>query len=497
MNTSSRIRKSRDSWKSKALGRASTGRDQRRQIRRGLRREAALTARLAALQREFDDFRTASLPAKQEPCVVAIQEAAAVRVTCVLLVVLGVIPFRAAPRCLQIIQPTAPWVPHFTSVINWTMRLGLALIQRVAPIDEPWIALVDMSIDLAIKKVMVVLRVPLAALAARGSALTLEDCEVVGLKVAETWKGQDVAEALTQIFEIAGAPVAILKDGGLDLKRGVEIYRVAKPDLKIHVIEDVGHVAANALKAEFAGLKPFKNFLKAITKGAAKLRQSALAYLTPPKLRTKGRFMGITRLAEWAEKILPLLGGRGRVPEDTLAAELRRMLGGLGHHRLFLDRFIASCQVTRNFLEIAKNKGVNQESYRAMKAELTKLPAESPVRGRLERFLGRQLRIQSRLGIGQMPLPVSSDILESLFGKFKVVMARNTKAEFNQNILTIPCLCGKLTSDKVAAALNRVNQRDLESWVQKHVAETQWQRRAAFNRGELRPETVPKAGKRA
>ena len=497
MNTSSRVRKSRDTWKSKAVGRASTGRDQRRQIRSGLRREAALAARLAALHREFDDFRTASVPARQEPRVLAVQEAAAVRITCVLLVIIGVIPFRAAPRCLQIAQPTAAWVPHFTSVINWTMRLGLALLQGVAPIDEPWIALVDMSIDLAVKKVMVVLRVPLAALNKRGSALTLEDCEVVGLKVAETWKGEDVAEALTATFKISGAPVAILKDGGLDLKRGVEIYRAANPaSKKMHVIEDVGHVAANALKAEFASLKPFKNFLKAITKGAAKLRQSALAYLTPPKLRTKGRFMGITRLAEWAEKILPLLGGRGRVPDDTLAAELRRMLGGLGHHRLFLDRFISNCQVTRDFLEIAKDKGVNQESYRAMKAELAKLTIDNPVRVRLERFLGRQLRIQSQLGIGQMPLPVSSDILESLFGKFKVVVARNTKAEFNQNVLTIPCLCGKLTASGVAAALTRVNQRSLESWVQVSVAETQWQRRAAFNRGELRPETVPKAGKR-
>ena len=452
--------------------------------------------RLTALQREFDDFRGASVPARQVPRVLAAQEAAAVRITCVLLVVLGVIPFRAAPRCLRIAQPSVPWVPHFTSVINWTMRLGLALLQGVGPIDEPWIALVDMSIDLAVKKVMVVLRVPLSALAERGSALTLEDCEVVGLKVAETWKGEDVAEALAGIFEISGAPVGILKDGGLDLKRGVEIYRAANRALKVHVIEDVGHIAANALKAEFAGLKPFRNFLETITKGAAKLRQSALAYLTPPKVRTKGRFMGITRLAEWAEKILPLLGGRGRVPDGTLAAELRRMLGGLGHHRLFLDRFISNCQVTRDFLEIAKNKGVNQESYRAMKAELARLPMENPVRVRLERFLGRQLRIQSQLGIGQLPLPVSSDVLESLFGKFKVVVARNTKAEFSQNILTIPCLCGKVTAGRVGAALNKVNHRDLESWVQMHVAETQWQRRAAFNRGELRPETVPKAGKR-
>ena len=59
---------------------------------------------------------------------------------------------------------------------------------------------------------------PLSALNKRRSALTLEDCEVVGLTVAETWKGEDAAEALTATFKISGAPVAILKDVGGQLK---------------------------------------------------------------------------------------------------------------------------------------------------------------------------------------------------------------------------------------------------------------------------------------
>jgi len=494
MNALSRVRKSRGAWKLKAVRRAALVRDQRKQIRSGRRREAALAARVAELEREVESLRSAPVPAA--PSVIALDDAAAVRVRCVMLVIGAVISFRAAPRCFQIMQPSAPWVPHFTSVINWTFRLGLALLQGVEPTIEPWIALIDMSIDIAVKKVFVVLRVPVSALALRGSALTLEDCEVVGLKVSETWKGEDVCEALREIFEKSGKPAAILKDGGKDLKRGVELYRETVEDAAgIHVIEDVGHVAANALKSEFSGLTAFKNFLKTITKGAAKLRQSKIAFLTPPKLRTKGRFMGISRLAEWAEKVTPLIGGRGRATEGSLAADLRRLLGGgLSQHAFFLERFVPACKVVRNFVEIAKNKGVNQESYRAMKAELGQLPETSKIRTRLERWLGRHLHLQSRFKMGQTPLPVSSDVLESLFGKFKVVVARNTKAEFNQNVLSIPTLCGKLTEDRIAKALTSVTQRDLERWTAKHVADTQWQWRAAFNRGELTPETVPKPG---
>ena len=89
---------------------------------------------------------------------------------------------------------------------------------------------------------------------------------------------------------------------------------------------------------------------------------------------------------------------------------------------------------------------------------------------------------------------VMRDVLESLLGKFKVVVARNVKAEFNQNVLTIPSLCGKLSADRINKALATVSHRDLERWAAKHVADTQWQWRAAFDRGELTPETVPKPG---
>ena len=423
-----------------------------------------------------------------------IKDAASVRIICVLLVIGAVIPFRAAPRCLQIVQPSAPWVPHFTSVINWTMRVGLAMLSGVQPIPEPWIAMIDMSIDVAIKKVFVVLRVPLTALALRGSAISLQDCEVVGLKVSETWTGMDVDAALHDVFSKVGQPVAIVKDGGKDLKRGVELYRERPGAASVKVIADVGHVAANALKAEFAELDTFKAFLKGITKGAAKLRQSKIAFLTPPKIRTKGRFLGITRLAEWAEKVSPLLGGAGRVAEGTLASDLRRLLGGLGQYRPVIERFVLNARVVGKFVEIAKNKGVNQESYRAMKAELAALSERSPVRIRLESWLGTHLHIQSRLGIGQTPLLVSSDPLESLFGKFKNMVARNPKAEFNRIVLAIPPLCGTLTEARIASALQSTKQSTLDQWTTDHVEATQWQQRAAFHRGELTPETVPKTG---
>ena len=88
------------------------------------------------------------------------------------------------------------------------------------------------------------------------------------LEVSHKWNGQLVCEALGRIFEKTGFPIAIIKDGGTDLKKGVDMFCEQKPERKIHIIDDIGHVTANALKALFAKTKPFTLFLKIISNGS-------------------------------------------------------------------------------------------------------------------------------------------------------------------------------------------------------------------------------------
>ena len=141
----------------------------------------------------------------------------------------AVVSFRAVPRILDLLremeQLSLRWVPHFTSVINWTVRIGLAALNQVGPMCKPWLAIIDLSIDIGVKKALVVLRVPIDALAQRGSAIRLEDCECIGLRVIERTDGETVARTLTPIFAMAGDPVALIKDGGTDLGKGVALWK--------------------------------------------------------------------------------------------------------------------------------------------------------------------------------------------------------------------------------------------------------------------------------
>ena len=135
------------------------------------------------------------------------------------------VSFRAVPRIRDIFRASGfypgVWVPHFTSVINCTLRLGLSRLQSGKPITDRWIAIIDHSIDIGVKKVLVVLRVPVGLLEEKGQALNLSDCECIGVHVSEKTDYETIAKQLTETFSRSGAPAAIVKDNAGNLSKGV------------------------------------------------------------------------------------------------------------------------------------------------------------------------------------------------------------------------------------------------------------------------------------
>ena len=134
------------------------------------------------------------------------------RALCLLLTIQAVVSFRSIPRILELFNSRAPqavaWVPHFTSVINWSLRLGLGLLDQVKPLSKPWVAVIDHSIDIGTKKAMVVLRVTVDSLSKRGSAVCLADCQCIGLTVSEKVTGETIQQQLDEIFVRSGHPIA-------------------------------------------------------------------------------------------------------------------------------------------------------------------------------------------------------------------------------------------------------------------------------------------------
>jgi len=128
-------------------------------------------------------------------------------------------------------------------------------------------------------------------------------------------------------------------------------------------------------------------------------------------------------------------------------------------------------------MEILKHKGLDHSTYEQCCQLAEKLPANSIVKHRLRAWLSRHIDIQRQLSL---PLVVSSDIIESLFGNFKHILERSPQADMNRTVLLIPALCGHPDAATLSNALVHARQGDLAIWEQKHIPYTMRKKRQAI-----------------
>ena len=83
-----------------------------------------------------------------------------------------------------------------------------------------------------------------------------------------------------------------------------------------------------------------------------------------------------------------------------------------------------------------------------------------------------------------MPLLISSDIIESLFGKFKHIIERSPVAEINRMALVIPTLCGdRVANEQLKLAFTQVKHRQISEWEEANIATTLRKQRRSWTLG--------------
>jgi len=327
--------------------------------------------------------------------------------------------------------------------------------------------------------VFVVLRVKLDIFLQREGAITLKDCECIGVKISDKMTKERVVKDLEEIFDKAGEPVAIIKDNGSSLNSGIRIYNTEHNN-DIETIDDITHVVANGLKKQFEKTKQYKRYMIMLREGATKLRQTDLAFLIPPKLRNKGRFQAISKLNSWSKKIIEqkIFSKRGRAKKGSLLERLRGAFKNFKSLESFIQNFIKTTNVSNRIMKILKNKGLNIATYHQSMNILQKLPKNSKTRKTIRVWLENHIKIQKKLAPN--PLPISSDIIESLFGKFKYTLERSPQSDINRATLLIPLFCGNLDKERLSSILKDTKHKELKQWESENIPYTIRKERLEF-----------------
>ncbi|ESQ10343.1 MAG: hypothetical protein N838_10185 [Thiohalocapsa sp. PB-PSB1] len=109
--------------------------------------------------------------------------------------------------------------------------------------------------------------------------------------VAASGTGVWVAAVLEQESARAGGPAQIVCDHGHDLRKGVALFRQqAQGCVETY---DISHAIAAHLKAHWRDAARLQGFLQQASTTSSHFQHTDLAFLLPPRQRTKARYMAI------------------------------------------------------------------------------------------------------------------------------------------------------------------------------------------------------------
>jgi hypothetical protein len=378
--------------------------------------------------------------------------------------------FRAAARSFQVFEelfhnPT----PSFWSLRNWVLRLGLFELNKPKDRSEDWVFILDHTIAIGVHKAFVVLGIRLKELQGKEGALSHQDMTVLGVEVQERCNGQIVDEKLEEISQKVGIPRLLISDGGSDIKKGVGLFTERHPQTDWNY--DISHRLAKLLESELKADVQWESFLKQTASTRSLCQQSALSYLMPPAQRTKARWMNLKPLIDWALKVIQNFQV-GSSEEE----KFNELFGWLYEYEESLCDYWLMIRMSQEVCRIVKEKGIDAEQVERCRQCLE----ESGGSERLERFAQDILKIvlemQSHVAAGET-LPGSSDIIESLFGKYKSMVSRSPLKAMSKLVLAVAALTSKRTSGEIKEAMETVSMKSVEEWFKAYVPESMWAKR--------------------
>lgn len=453
MSQLSKMRQSRNQWRTKATTRGQGQRDQRKAHARLRARYHQVTETLKATEAHVRQLEAQLRGLATRPKVAVVHLA-------LQLFLEARISFRAVSRVLAILADALSIrkAPCPQTIINWVIRLTIVRMDsaracrglplEAAPFSNGLIWIIDSSIGLGCGKILTVLALDAHHHQLKSGAPTLHHVRCIGVAVAVSWNGDTIADFLKRLIAVMGRPAAYLKDGGSDLHRAAALLE--EQDIGSPCIDDVSHAAANMLKRIYQDHPAFERFLSACGQVSSKLKQTLLACLAPPTVRTKARFMNVHRLFTWAKRVLKL-SPPGGAKSGSMLDKLRAAMGELPECKALIQRFQGDAGGLLACQEILKNKGLSPATLAQCEPLIEAMPTAA-LRVEFAAYLAYELQSAATLGLDQVGLPISSDAIESLFGVAKRHGVGETQ-DADRMALRLPAFCGRPTREEAEQVL--------------------------------------------
>lgn len=395
---------------------------------------------------------------------------------------------RAASAVLDLLAPYLPELgqaPCPNAGRLWLLRLGLYELTREKEQAQDWIWLIDQTVQLGSRKALIIVGVRSSVWNQKRRPLVHQDLTLLHLTALEKSTGKAVEAELRQTALSTGAPRGILSDGGGELQKGIKDFGTDHPQTAL--LRDIKHHAANLLKHRLLADRRWSKFIAAAQRTKLRVMLTELAFLNPPALKKKARYMNLEPLVAWGNQTLTYLDDPRPMQDRPVdRKKLRAKVGWLLSYRRALAEWSQWLQVVHVSEDYVRDHGYHAQAADQLAQRLQPI-AKRRTSQALVKSLVAFVRKQSASAERGEHLLGSTEVLESLIGKYKRLQGTHSQGGMTAMVLTLGAIVTDKNPDEIRRALETIKTHCIADWCREHLGPTiQGQRKIAFPRNKNR-----------
>ncbi len=352
--------------------------------------------------------------------------------------------FRHIVKALEVINEVFEGVlgeiPCHNTISNWVKKCGLNVYENSCDMmrDTNYAAIVDESMMIGEEKLLFTVGVPALH---QERPLRSDDAQILDIAVAKSWNGEGIKRHLDIVAKKVGhRPNYVISDNASIMKKGIS-------EAKIKHQRDISHSLGMYLERAYKDETDFKHYTKLMSQAKAKYNMTKFAYLLPPTQRTIARFINLSSWVKWSSNMLSNC--------HSMKDEEKEVFSFIPVNASLIDELNEVIKCIEEIEYTCKQKGLSQKSI----CECQRIIKRSLFNGNDRMFrLGEKINtfLKEEAELLSEELPVhnnSSDIIESLFGKYKERKSPNKLYGVTSQVLFIP-LYTRLLNPKIATDFN-------------------------------------------
>lgn len=403
----------------------------------------------------------------------------------------GILQARAGQRSLaavlKLVSPFLPTAEGNTPCPNtgrmWLLRTGLFELTRPKPKAGDWVLIMDHTVQLGPLKALIIVGVRLSEWEPVRGPLQHHDVALMDLMPMRQSNAAAVATRLEVVAAQSGVPRAIVCDGGGDLRGGIALFR--KAHVGVAAPYDIKHKTALLLQHELEQDARWTQFVSRVNQARSRLVLTDLACLTPPAMKLKARYMNLPPLVQWGLDSLAFVDAPRDFPGQPVDRKvLRKKLGWLAEYRKALSQWSVLLRITETAEDYVRREGYHASAAAEVARGLKGLANHTAART-MERALLEFVNTQSAAARPRERLIGSSEVLESLIGKYKQLQGSYKHGGITPQLLALGAMVVPQSAETIVPALRTIRTCDVRAWCRRHLGfSLQSQRQYAFEESQ-------------